>query len=140
MSENKIFLPCHSSVKWSNPGDFLKAQFVIFRCQKYVKKGTWKLEQMNLSCAFKKCPASLHFTLLVITIYFWWIVKIIFLKTTFTWYFHLTIDFNLTIFGTTIYDCEMKAIETFNFLPRITNANSNLCKFLITYNIFHHDI
>ena len=39
MSKNKIFLPCHSSVKWSNPGDFLKAQFVIFRCQKYVKKG-----------------------------------------------------------------------------------------------------
>ena len=23
---------------------FLKAQFVIFRCQKYVKKGTWKWE------------------------------------------------------------------------------------------------
>ena len=23
----------------SDPGDFLKAQFVIFRCQKYVKKG-----------------------------------------------------------------------------------------------------
>ena len=37
--KNKIFLPCHSSVKWSNPGDFLKTQFVIFRCQKYVKKG-----------------------------------------------------------------------------------------------------
>ena len=28
-----------SSVKVSNPEDFLKAQFVIFRCQKYVKKG-----------------------------------------------------------------------------------------------------
>ena len=39
VSKNKIFLPCHSSVRWSNPGDFLKAQFVIFRCQKYVKKG-----------------------------------------------------------------------------------------------------
>ena len=36
---NRIFLPCHSSVKWSNPGDFLKAQFVTFRCQKYAKKG-----------------------------------------------------------------------------------------------------
>ena len=23
----------------SDPGDFLKAQLVIFRCQKYVKKG-----------------------------------------------------------------------------------------------------
>ena len=40
--KNIIFLPCHSSVKWSNPGDFLKAQSVIFRCQKYVEKGTWK--------------------------------------------------------------------------------------------------
>ena len=30
----------YSSVKWSNPGNFLKSQFVIFRCQKYVKKGT----------------------------------------------------------------------------------------------------
>ena len=37
--KNKIFLPCHSSVKWSQPGALLKAQFVIFRCQKYVKKG-----------------------------------------------------------------------------------------------------
>ena len=37
--KNKIFLPCHSSVKWNGPGDFFKAQFVIFRCQKYVKKG-----------------------------------------------------------------------------------------------------
>ena len=40
--KNKIFLPCLSSVKWNGPGDFLKAQFVIFKCQKYVKKGTWK--------------------------------------------------------------------------------------------------
>ena len=30
------------SVKWSDPGNFLKGRFVIFRCQKYVKKGTWK--------------------------------------------------------------------------------------------------
>ena len=32
----------YSSAKWSNPGNFLKARFVIFRCQKFVKKGTWK--------------------------------------------------------------------------------------------------
>ena len=38
VSKNKIFLPCHSNVKWSEPGDFLKTQFVRFRCQKYVKK------------------------------------------------------------------------------------------------------
>ena len=31
-----------SNVKYSAPGDFLKARFVIFRCQKYVKKDTWK--------------------------------------------------------------------------------------------------
>ena len=62
MSKNKIFLP--SSLKWGNPGDFLKAPFVIFRCQKYVKKRVHRNEKMNLPCAFKKCPGSLHFTLL----------------------------------------------------------------------------
>ena len=37
------YLNIASSVKQSDPGDFLKARFVIFRCQKYVKKkGTWK--------------------------------------------------------------------------------------------------
>ena len=30
----------YSSVKWSDPGNFLKSQFVISRCQKYVKRGT----------------------------------------------------------------------------------------------------
>ena len=65
MYKNKIFLPGHSSVKWSNPGDFLKAQFVIFRCQKYVKKRVHGHEKMNLPCAFGKCPGSLHFTLLL---------------------------------------------------------------------------
>ena len=30
----------NSNVKYSNLKDFLRAQFVIFRCQKYVKKGT----------------------------------------------------------------------------------------------------
>ena len=45
MSKNKIFLPCHSSVKWSHPGDYLKAQFVIFRCQKYVKKGYMEMRK-----------------------------------------------------------------------------------------------
>ena len=32
----------YSSVKWSDPRNFLKTRFVIFRRQKYVKKGTWK--------------------------------------------------------------------------------------------------
>ena len=32
-----------SNVKYCDLKDFLKAQFVIFRCQKHVKKkGTWK--------------------------------------------------------------------------------------------------
>ena len=35
-----LFKVSDSFVKWSGPGNFLKAQFVIFRCQKYVKKGT----------------------------------------------------------------------------------------------------
>ena len=30
----------YRSVKWSDPGNFLKSQFVIFRGQKYVKEGT----------------------------------------------------------------------------------------------------
>ena len=37
-----LFKVSDSSVKWSDPGDFLNARFVIFRSQKYVKKGTWK--------------------------------------------------------------------------------------------------
>ena len=31
----------YSSLKWSNPGNFLNS-IENFRCQKYVKKGTWK--------------------------------------------------------------------------------------------------
>ena len=45
MSKDKIFLPCLSCVKLSNPGDFLKAQFVIFRCQKHVKKGYMEMRK-----------------------------------------------------------------------------------------------
>ena len=29
----------YRSVKWSEPENFLKSQFVIFRCQKYVEEG-----------------------------------------------------------------------------------------------------
>ena len=36
-----------------------------FRCQKYVKKGTWKW-QKNLPWDFKKCTGSLHLPLLLI--------------------------------------------------------------------------
>ena len=40
-----FFEDFNSSVKWSDPGNFLKARFVIFRCQKYPKKGTWKWQK-----------------------------------------------------------------------------------------------
>ena len=39
-----------SSMKQSDPENSLKAQFVIFRCQKYVKKGTWKWENEFTLC------------------------------------------------------------------------------------------
>ena len=38
-----------SNVKYCDLKDFLKAQFVIFRCQKYVKKGYMEMgEQLYL--------------------------------------------------------------------------------------------
>ena len=43
---------------------FLKARFVIFRCQKYVKKGTWKWQK---KFTLRKCPGSLHFPLLLVS-------------------------------------------------------------------------
>ena len=43
---------------------FLKAQFVIFRCQKYVKKGYIEMTKKIYLETFEKCPGSLHFTLL----------------------------------------------------------------------------
>ena len=35
-------------MKWSDPENFLKAQFVIFRCQKYVKKRAHGNDKKNL--------------------------------------------------------------------------------------------
>ena len=32
----------YGSVKWSDPENLLKSRFIFFRCQKYVKRGTWK--------------------------------------------------------------------------------------------------
>ena len=64
--KNKIFLPCHSSVKRSDPGDFLKAQFVIFKCQKYVKKRVHGNEKMNLPCAFKVSWVAPFYTTLLL--------------------------------------------------------------------------
>ena len=37
-----------SSGKQTDPGNFLKARFVIFRCQKYVKKGYIEMTKKNL--------------------------------------------------------------------------------------------
>ena len=45
-----IFKYCEndSSGKQSDPGNFLKARFVIFRCQKYVKKRVHRNDKKNL--------------------------------------------------------------------------------------------
>ena len=44
---------------------FLKSRFVIFRCQKYVKKGYMEMTKEIYLETLKKCPKSLHFPLLV---------------------------------------------------------------------------
>ena len=38
----RVYIKNNNSRKWSDPGNFSKSRFVIFRCQKYVKKGTKK--------------------------------------------------------------------------------------------------
>ena len=43
---------------------FLKARFVIFRCQKYVKKGYIEMTKKIYLETLKKCAGPLHFTLL----------------------------------------------------------------------------
>ena len=53
---------CDSSVK------FLRARFVIFRCQKICKKGYIEMTKKKLPLDFKKCPGSLYFTLLMETV------------------------------------------------------------------------
>ena len=47
---------------WEN---FLKSRFVIFKCQKYVKKGYIEMTKKIYLETFKKCPSSLCFPLLV---------------------------------------------------------------------------
>ena len=72
MSKNKIFLLCHSSVKWSSPGDFLKTQFVIFRFQKYVKKGYMEMRKWIYLVPLKSVlgRSILHYCRLCI----WWCI------------------------------------------------------------------
>ena len=72
MSKNKIFLLCHSSVKWSDPGDFLKAQFVIFRCQKYVKKGYIEMRKLIYLVPLKSVlgRSILHFLNYIIFLFY----------------------------------------------------------------------
>ena len=43
---------------------FLKSRFVIFRCQKYVKKGYMEMTKKIYLETLKKYPGSLHFPLL----------------------------------------------------------------------------
>ena len=42
---------------------FLKSRFVIFRCQKYVKKGYMEMTKKIYLETLKKYPGSLHFPL-----------------------------------------------------------------------------
>ena len=46
-------------------GNFLKARFVIFRCQKYVKKGYIEMTKKIYLETFKGCARSLCFPLLL---------------------------------------------------------------------------
>ena len=48
-------------------GRFLRPQFVIFKCQKYVKKGYMEMIKKTYLETFKKCPGLLCFSLLVIS-------------------------------------------------------------------------
>ena len=52
-----------SSGKQSNPRNFLKARFVIFKCQKYVKKEYIEMAKKIYLEAFKECARSLCFPL-----------------------------------------------------------------------------
>ena len=54
---------------------FLKAQFVIFRCQKYVKKGYIEMTKKNYLETFKKCPGLLCFPLLSLKRYILWMLN-----------------------------------------------------------------
>ena len=59
----ELFKVSNSSVKESSPGNFLKAQFVIFRCQN-MQKRAHRNDKKSLPRDFKKCPERLCFTLL----------------------------------------------------------------------------
>ena len=45
---------------------FLKSRFVIFRCQKYVKKGYMEMTKKICLETLKKCPGSVYLPLLLI--------------------------------------------------------------------------
>ena len=55
-------------------GTFLKARFVIFWCQKYVKEGYIEMATKIYLETSKTCPGSLHFPLL--KSYFTWFCKL----------------------------------------------------------------
>ena len=54
---------------------FLKARFVIFRCQKYVKKEYMEMTKKIYLEPFKKCPGLLYFPLLTISFLACWFLK-----------------------------------------------------------------
>ena len=54
----------YSSIKWSDPGNLLTSQFVIFKCQKYVGKGYIEMTKKNYLETLKSVlgRSILHFS------------------------------------------------------------------------------
>ena len=50
----------------ATPSTLLKARFVIFSCQKYVKKGYVEMAKKIYLEPLKKCAGTLHFPLLLL--------------------------------------------------------------------------
>ena len=58
---NNYFYDVFSSMKQSDPENSLKAQFVIFRCQKYVKKGYMEMGEQPYLGPLKNAPGRFVF-------------------------------------------------------------------------------
>ena len=61
---NNYFYDAFSSMKQSDPENSLKAQFAIFRCQKYVKKGYMEMGEQLYFEPLKSVPGRsiLHYS------------------------------------------------------------------------------
>ena len=77
-------------MKQSDPENSLKAQFTIFRCQKYVKKGYMKMGEQLYLDPLKSAPGRSVFHYLKNTFYF--MLKAFFLCEIFTFIDFLVIE------------------------------------------------